>query len=97
MPFKSMMPTVVFPPTTPLTDQATAGFVVPLIEAENCRLSPARIVALEGAIFIGFAAAPGPPVRPPPQPVKKVLATRKITPASIAGERFVEVISDPLS
>jgi hypothetical protein len=53
---------------------------------------------LEGEIFIGLAAPLGPAFRPPPQPDRKELTTRKITPANIVEERFVfEVISDPLS
>src|SRR5947207_3394349 len=44
----SIVPLVVVPPVVPLTDQLTAGLVVPDTATENGNVSPARILAVGG-------------------------------------------------
>ena len=43
-----IVPRVADPPTVPLTDQVTLVFELPETVAENCKESPARILAVEG-------------------------------------------------
>jgi hypothetical protein len=97
-----MVPTVALPDATPFTDQPTAWFVLPVTVAENCIVSPARIVLLEGVIFIPLEVGVGPEAptfMPPPQPDHKHIANDKTTmPVNFTREDFFNPsISAPLS
>jgi len=46
-----MVPTVLFPPLTPLTDHVTEVFEVPLTLALNCCLPPVLTLALVGLML----------------------------------------------
>jgi hypothetical protein len=50
-----MVPTVEFPPGTPLTSQTTPVFVEKLTDAVNCCVLPALTETVSGEIDIGFA------------------------------------------
>src|SRR5271163_5179457 len=63
MPLESMVPSIAFPPTTPLTDQLTAGRDPSPVFAANCCCVAPAIAAPEGVMV--NAVRPGPP-RPQP-------------------------------
>jgi hypothetical protein len=97
-----MVPTVKFPVGTPFTDQETVWSVLPVTLAENCTLSPARRVVLEGVMVMPFEVEFDPdPValRPPPHPDHASMAKERTkTPANLTAEDLdVPIISDPLS
>jgi hypothetical protein len=57
LPVVSMRPTVVFPPTMPLTDQVTAVVAAPVTVAVSCRSLPTGRVTDVGETVTVWAAA----------------------------------------
>src|ERR1051325_4425053 len=99
-----IVPTVVFPPITPSTDQVTVWSVVPLTVALNVTVWPAWIVALVGTsvtleagggggggggVELPFPPFPLFPLFPLKAPPPHAVARARISTIAIVSETFV--------